>query len=447
MYALLYACLMFAQDIQIKKFEPFQKDQTTAMYRNDQNGNPCALLIVQSLKEGLEFEGWVVGDVERKENDYWVFIANGAKHIKVKHADYQTKDVVFADYGTNILQGGQTYTLQLVDDTKDIINKVYSLGWNLNDIEVPRNAKILLKMAATRGDAKAQIAMAQLSTIKNGTSYQNESAYYWVEQLLAKGDSTCLDVMPGELMYVYAIKQENKGRITHAYRYEVKACIKGYKIAGDRLFWIINNGLFVEDCDNIIDICQDSVDVGNIKAMRCLGAIYERGLCENQNLLTAANWYRKAYEASPTNQSKTDLVRVYGNSSFPIDQNSFDFIKQQAAEGLPEAIYQLGYMYDEGRNVPKDKEKAIELYSKLTGLLFNSHHGAAYRLACIYYERNDTKKAEDYLRGLPEDDARYLLAVILFHDERDYKINAFNIFSDLSKKGYQKATDFIIKNY
>ena len=104
-------------------------------------------------------------------------------------------------------------------------------------------------------------------------------------------------------------------------------------------------------------------------------------------------------------------------------------------------------MYDEGRNVPKDKEKAIELYSKLTGLLFNSHHGAAYRLACIYYERNDTKKAEDYLRGLPEDDARYLLAVILFHDERDYKINAFNIFSDLSKKGYQKATDFIIKNY
>ena len=163
LFIIVNAQFVIAQDIEVKKFELLKDDQTAATYRNDQNGNPCALLIVQSLKEGLEFEGWVVGDVERKENDYWVFIANGAKHIKVIHADYHTKDVVFADHGTNILQGGQTYTLQLVDDTKDIINKVinkvYSLGWNLNDIEVPRKAKILLKMAAMRGDAKAQIAM------------------------------------------------------------------------------------------------------------------------------------------------------------------------------------------------------------------------------------------------------------------------------------------------
>ena len=203
-------CLMcildvLAQDIEVKKFELMSKDQTEGMsMRNDNNGNPCALLIVHSLKKGLEFEGWVVGDVDYEDDAYWVNVADGAKHIKIKHADYQTKDVIFGDYNISSLKSGEAYNLYLIDDNKDIINKIYSKGWNIEDFEIPQNVKQILRSAASRGDKKAQVAMAQLTLIKNGDSNQNEPAYHWIEQLLLKGDSSCLDVMPGELMYIMA---------------------------------------------------------------------------------------------------------------------------------------------------------------------------------------------------------------------------------------------------
>lgn len=111
---------LLAQDIEVKKFEPFQNGQIDRInIRNDNNGNPCALLIVHSFKKGLEFEGWVVGDVEFENETYRIYVANGAKHIKIKHPDCQTKDVVFNEYGVNNLQSGTVYELYLVDGTID----------------------------------------------------------------------------------------------------------------------------------------------------------------------------------------------------------------------------------------------------------------------------------------------------------------------------------------
>ena len=96
-------------------------------------------------------------------------------------------------------------------------------------------------------------------------------------------------------------------------------------------------------------------------------------------------------------------------------------------------------------------KEVVELYKKSKPTIYdpNRHHGATYRLAKIYYDRNNYKEAEDLLKGLYdyELDARYLRAIILFQDTRNYKVDAFNILSDLSKKGYKKATEFIKNNY
>lgn len=466
------ANIMKAQDIEVKKFEPLENNQTELTnYRNDNNGNPCALLLVQSLKENLEFEGWVVGDVERKDDVYMVFVANGAKHIKIKHADFQTKDVVFRDYGTTFLKGGLTYILQLENDTKDVINKVYSLGWNLNGMEVSNNAKTVLNMSARRGDVRAQIAMAQLSLVGKVRVEYGEiksPGLVWIKKLLAAGDSTCLDSMPGELMYAYACQlihdgisndrspnmvdtEKERMVYTDACQYYLKAILNGYNDSYV-LFenYPLGNGL-PSYSNTIIQICKDSASVGNFMAMNCLGYIYERGICEPVNLKEAAKWFSKANERNPSIESKTNLCRVYGNIAFPIDDESLAFIKNQSEDGLPEALFQMGVMYEEGRNFSIDIDKAIELYKLAKPTVFdrNRHHGATYRLANIYYERNEQEKALELLRGLYDDelDARYLLAVILYHDKRDYKMHAYNIFNDLSNKGYQKATDFIKNNY
>ena len=465
-------CLMcildvLAQDIEVKKFELMSKDQTEGMsMRNDNNGNPCALLIVHSLKKGMEFEGWVVGDVDYEDDAYWVNVADGAKHIKIKHADYQTKDVISGDYNISSLKSGEAYNLYLIDDNKDIINKIYSKGWNIEDFEIPQNVKQILRSAASRGDKKAQVAMAQLTLIKNGDSNQNEPAYHWIEQLLLKGDSSCLDVMPGELMYIHAKRQKSKiwrgsSRVdrdteksiyTNACQYEIKSCLKGYKEAGDDLFidFPQSNGIS-EGCDYLKRICIDSANVGNIHAMRCLGLMYEEGLCVKQDLLIATSWYEKVNKVKSTSQSKTDLCRVYGSNNYPIDNMGLEFIKESAIENIPEALFQLGLMYEEGRNFPKDLNKAIEYYLKISpdNSYRDKHPKASCRLAEYYFNRKEYKKASSFLVGLNDDDALYWGAIIDFYqsDYTNNRVSVFNTLNYLSKKGYQKATDFIKNNY
>lgn len=469
---LLYCFELFAQDIEVKKFEPLEKDQTEVMsFRNDNNGNPCALLIVHSLKDGLEFEGWVVGDVERKNDTYWVYIANGAKHIKIKHTDFQTKDVVFGDYAVSALKGGASYSLQLVDDTKDIVNKVYRLGWNLNEMEVPSSAKTLLNMAATRGDVKAQIAMAQLSLtgkVSVGEFLNENKGLYWINKLLEKGDSTCLESMPGELMFAYACQLilngihydgwntdtlKNKSVYTKASEFEIKACLKGFKDAGNELFedYPQSHGLpqYVKE---IICCCEDSAKNKNEKAMECLGLIYEKGIGTEVKLPLAADWFNRLYEV---NHSSTNLCRLYGNPKFPFDQEKMTFLQDQANKGETEAIYQLGCMYEVGRNVQKDVRKAIELFNKCD-LRNDGHHsahvGAVVHLARLYYNNGDIDKAVDLLvHGIsrPNMDATYLLAVMRYggigsHSlVRGGKDKAISSLSSLAKQGHQEAKAFL----
>jgi TPR repeat protein len=306
--------------------------------------------------------------------------------------------------------------------------------------------------------------MAQLATVKNGDLDQNDRAFLWVKKILLKGDSSCLDVMPRELMGVFAKRQKaqiwrgssrvekdiEKALYNKACKYELKACLKGYKKAGDELFAdFIQSGGLPSDCDQFMRICQDSANYNNVKAMRCLGIIYEKGICTNQDLSASLILYQKIDKLSPSTQSKTDLCRVLGNKDFPVDLEGIEYIKQKANENLPEAIFQLGLMYEEGRNFSKDLNKAIEFYLKISSEepFKERHPKASYRLAEYYFNRKEYKKARSFL--LDDDDAHYLRAIIDYsqYDYPEKRVEVFKILSNLSKKGYQKATNFIKNHY
>ena len=62
--ALFFIVQIHAQDIEVKKFEPLEKDQTAALSpRKDINGVTCGLVKVALKEPGAEFEGSVMGDV------------------------------------------------------------------------------------------------------------------------------------------------------------------------------------------------------------------------------------------------------------------------------------------------------------------------------------------------------------------------------------------------
>ena len=109
----------FAQDIEVKKFEPLEQDQTAMTRpRKDINGNACGLVKVVMKEAGAEFEGNVIGDVQYTGTEYMVYMPNGTKRLSIKHPDYLPTTIMFADYGTKRIASSTTYNLILKTHNK-----------------------------------------------------------------------------------------------------------------------------------------------------------------------------------------------------------------------------------------------------------------------------------------------------------------------------------------
>jgi formylglycine-generating enzyme required for sulfatase activity len=102
-----------AQELTVKSFTEKTNDlAASTKSRNDNNGEPCALIKVQLATTGAQFSPNVVGSVDYKVNEYWVYLPTINKHLEIKHPNFLTKDVQFADYGIK-LDPKRTYSLVL----------------------------------------------------------------------------------------------------------------------------------------------------------------------------------------------------------------------------------------------------------------------------------------------------------------------------------------------
>ena len=140
----IYACCVFPQDIEVKKFEPLEKDQTAALKsRKDINGVTCGLVKVLLKEPGAEFEGNVMGDVQFTGNEYLVYLPNGTKRLGIKHPDYLPTTIVFADYGTKKVVSATTYELKVKTNKKQAKVDNSKKGMAIFNIK-PSNAMLLI---------------------------------------------------------------------------------------------------------------------------------------------------------------------------------------------------------------------------------------------------------------------------------------------------------------
>lgn len=109
-------------DLKVKSFLPSLNDLTARTQPvKDKLGNPCALIKVQIPDDKFQFEcgniaPMIVGNVSFHTNEYWVYMIagkDGAKHLKIKHPNYPTTDIVFSNYGFSTLEPQMTYALIL----------------------------------------------------------------------------------------------------------------------------------------------------------------------------------------------------------------------------------------------------------------------------------------------------------------------------------------------
>ncbi|MBQ0008288.1 MAG: PEGA domain-containing protein, partial [bacterium] len=114
---LLLTTMLSAQQMTITDFELNLHDQTANNEDTkviDDNGNPCALLKIETLQKGFTIEGGSVGIAkieEEHKGEIWVFVPANLRRITIKHDQLGVlRDYVFPEK----LQPARTYTMRLV---------------------------------------------------------------------------------------------------------------------------------------------------------------------------------------------------------------------------------------------------------------------------------------------------------------------------------------------
>ena len=112
----IFPVVMLAQEqMSVKDFYLAETDLTANLQGTmvlDQNGNPCALIKVESTLDDFSFDVGTLGvtDVRRVGGELWVYVPYGIKKITISHP----KLGVIRDYGFNVrIEKGRTYILKL----------------------------------------------------------------------------------------------------------------------------------------------------------------------------------------------------------------------------------------------------------------------------------------------------------------------------------------------
>ncbi len=88
--AALFAAELSAQQLKVVHFEKRGLDLTAKLKpRTDNNGDVCALLRVQIAAPNCQFsDSYIVGETEQGFGEYLIYMAKGARRIRVVHPDF-----------------------------------------------------------------------------------------------------------------------------------------------------------------------------------------------------------------------------------------------------------------------------------------------------------------------------------------------------------------------
>lgn len=139
--------------------------------RLDNNSKPCGLLKVITTDMSMTFEGSVVGDVEYKNGEYWVYLTEGTYMLNIKASEKEPLMLNFKDYNLQKVESKGTYELTFLIDEYGVLDmreykiiegpklKKYAIqilalpnGWTINGLSSLDYLKRISRVIATDGD-------------------------------------------------------------------------------------------------------------------------------------------------------------------------------------------------------------------------------------------------------------------------------------------------------
>lgn len=138
-----------AQKAVVERMEQIPFDLSGKKFqRLDLNGEPCALVKVEAIADGLEFSGNVLPPVEHKTGEYWVYLTKGSKMLRIKSPDFLPLMLNFSDYGITALEPAVTYVLTLSLPTAETVARGDTRQYPLQLTVSPASAGVTVDRTA-----------------------------------------------------------------------------------------------------------------------------------------------------------------------------------------------------------------------------------------------------------------------------------------------------------
>lgn len=121
----------------------------------------------------------------------------------------------------------------------------------------------------------------------------------------------------------------------------------------------------LQDDEEAVEWYRRGVEVGSDLAMFDLGWMYDNGKGVEEDKDKAMEYYRKAYECygKAEGRAACNIGNLYEETYLDY-KKALKWYRRSADLGSDWAMYSLGEMYEKGKGVEPDAEKAIEWYRK-----------------------------------------------------------------------------------
>lgn len=386
--------------LSVDEFKVLPMDLTAATSgRKDLNGQYCALIKVSFDESDANFRGNIVGDVALHTNEYWVYMTEGTKHVRISIPGAETLTVNFGKFGIPHLKSKMTYALTVKAFRYTASIHRSNLNQALIDYSNGQYNRALGLFLSEPDNPVAQRNIGIMYLYGEGIPANEKTGLEWLDKAKDQNDSEAF-IEHG--LYILT-KSDSYQSGNKAFQLFKTAADLGNSQGYTCIARMYKEGLGLPvDYSKSVKWFEKAIALGNQDAMCGLGHMYLTGTGIQQDYSKARRLFEQSLEI---NSSLTNLGFIYLNGlGVPADyEKARDYYLRASKSGDGYAYYVLSHIYKKGLGVPVDEGLAFE-YAKMA-VDYGEMEGLP-ELAYYYYTGYGTEKNLEKAKELFEYSAR-----------------------------------------